>query len=105
MKQAASAAVSRKRREMDGANELDVRLQKLRESGWDLSTRRVYTLKRRGQLHSFHGEELEDVVRRAEAREAGTAKRPKQPTDQGEETAARRLQSGERHNERRRSGR
>ena len=80
---------------MNGANELDACLGELRESGWHLSTRRVYTLKRRGQWHSFHGEELEDVVRRAEAREAGTAKQPKTPTEQGEDTAARRLPSGE----------
>jgi hypothetical protein len=72
---------------MDGANELDARLQKLRESGWDLSTRRVYTLKRRGQLHSFHGEELEDVVRRAEASETGAAKRLKPPTEREDDTS------------------
>lgn len=68
---------------MNGANELDARLEELWESGWHLSTKRVYTLKRRGPLHSFHGEELEDVVRRAEAREAGTAKRPRPPAEQG----------------------
>ena len=60
-----------------------------------ISAQGVYTLKRRGQLHFFHGEELEDVVRRAGAREAGIAKRPKPPTEQGEDTAVRRLPSGE----------
>jgi hypothetical protein len=79
----AALALYPEKREMDGANELDACLGELRESGWHLSTRRVYTLKRRGQLHSFHGEELEDVVRRAEVREVATSRRPKLPTEPG----------------------
>lgn len=51
-------------------------LERLRERGWTLTERRVFTLRRSG-LNSFHGEELEDVIRPAEAREAGTAKLPK----------------------------
>jgi hypothetical protein len=83
---------------------VEASLERLRERGWTLAERRVFTL-RLSSLHSFHGEELEDVICRAEAREAGTAKRPKPPTEQWEDTAVRRLRAEKAEHERGRSGR
>lgn len=55
------------------AVELETRLDALRGSGWSLSERRVYTLRRLdrdGSERSFHGEELAELVRRVEAASA-----------------------------------
>jgi hypothetical protein len=51
-------------------SELDARLAALREAGWTLTSRETYKLSRPDRdnsVRSFHGEELEELVRRVEA--------------------------------------
>jgi hypothetical protein len=51
-------------------SDLDSRLEVLREAGWSLTSRETFKLSRPDRdnsVRSFHGEELEELVRRVEA--------------------------------------